>query len=110
MTLGNRIQQLRKEHNMSQGDLADALDISRQSVSKWETDESKPDFDKIVPICELFGITTEELLRDKKIERLEPNSEDKPDVLKAGLICGSILIYFLAIISIIFGLDNLSNS
>ena len=39
-TLGQRITRLRGEHGMSQGDLADALDISRQSVSKWETEVS----------------------------------------------------------------------
>ena len=40
MTLGERIRQMRLEHHLSQGDVADALDVSRQSVSKWENDLS----------------------------------------------------------------------
>lgn len=63
MTLGSRIQQFRKEHNMSQGDLADALDISRQSVSKWETDTATPDLDKLLKLSEIFGVTLDELVK-----------------------------------------------
>ena len=62
MTLGNRIQQLRKEHNMSQGDLADALDISRQSVSKWETDTATPDLDKLLKLSEKIEHVHDELI------------------------------------------------
>ncbi len=63
MTLGANIQRLRKEHNMSQGDLADALDISRQSVSKWETDTATPDLDKLLKLSEIFGISLDELVK-----------------------------------------------
>ncbi len=49
--------------NWSQGDLADALDISRQSVSKWETDASIPELDKLLKLSELFGVTLDELVR-----------------------------------------------
>ena len=107
MTINEKIYSLRKQNDLSQEELADKLNVSRQTISKWELGESNPDSDKIVPICELFDITTEELLRDKKIEKLESNNEDKPDILKAGLICGSILLYFLAIISIIIGEEML---
>ena len=63
MTLGTNIQQLRKEHNMSQGDLADALDISRQSVSKWETDTATPDLDKLLKLSEIFSVSLDELVK-----------------------------------------------
>ena len=66
MTIGERLLNLRKEKNLSQEDLANELDVSRQSISKWETNQSMPDFDKIVLICEYFGITTDELLTGKK--------------------------------------------
>ena len=62
MTIGERLLKLRKEKNLSQEELANILDVSRQTVSKWETDQSVPDFDKIVPLCEVFGITSDELL------------------------------------------------
>ena len=104
MTIGEKIYSLRKKHNLSQEELANELNVSRQTVSKWELGESCPDFDKIVPLCELFEISTEELLRDKKIEEKTDttiNNSNKVDVVKAVLICVSIFFYFLAIISTI---------
>ena len=103
MKIGEKIYSLRKKHNLSQEELANELNVSRQTVSKWEVGESCPDFDKIVPLCELFGISTEELLRDKKIEEKKDNKDnnDKVDIVKAVLICISIFFYFLAIISTI---------
>ena len=63
MNLGEQIYRLRTQHNMSQGDLADALDVSRQSVSKWENNNAVPDLDKLIRISDLFGITLDELIR-----------------------------------------------
>lgn len=62
MSIGEKIKNLRKEKNMSQEDLANILNVSRQTISKWETGESNPDFDKIVPLCNCFEISTDELL------------------------------------------------
>ena len=56
MTLGENIVRLRTQKNWSQGDLADALDISRQSVSKWETDASIPELDKLLTIKALRAL------------------------------------------------------
>ena len=56
MTLGQRIYQLRTKMHLSQGDLADKLEVSRQSVSKWETDASVPELDKLVDaVCLRLG-------------------------------------------------------
>ena len=66
MNLGERICRLRNERNMSQGDLADALEVSRQSISKWETNGSVPDLDKLVKLSELFDISLDELIAGKK--------------------------------------------
>ena len=63
MTLGENIVRLRTQRNWSQGDLADALDISRQSVSKWETDASVPELEKLLKLSELFGVTLDALVR-----------------------------------------------
>ena len=62
MNLGDTIYRLRTEKNMSQGDLADALGVSRQSVSKWENGNATPDLDKLIKMSELFGITLDELV------------------------------------------------
>lgn len=62
MSLGTTISRLRAEKKLSQGDLADALGVSRQSVSKWETDASVPELDKLIKLSQLFGITLDELV------------------------------------------------
>lgn len=74
MTLGETIRSIRTEKGMSQGDLADALDVSRQSVSKWETDASVPELDKLVKMCDLFGVTMDELVRGVKADEI-PEAE-----------------------------------
>lgn len=71
MTLGENIVRLRTQRNWSQGDLADALDISRQSVSKWETDASVPELEKLLKLSELFGVTLDELVRGEDAPKAE---------------------------------------
>ena len=62
MSLGTTISRLRAEKKLPQGDLADALGVSRPSVSKWATDASVPELDKLVKLSQLFGITLDELV------------------------------------------------
>lgn len=77
MTTGERLYEMRKAKGLSQEAAANILGVTRQTVSKWETDQSTPDFDKIIPICDLYGISSEELLRsDYRAERSE-NSFDE---------------------------------
>lgn len=64
MILAEKIVFLRKRKGWSQEELADKLDISRQSVSKWELGASIPDLDKIIKLSDLFDVTTDYLLRD----------------------------------------------
>lgn len=72
MSLGENIYRLRTERNMSQGDLAEALDVSRQSISKWETDGATPELDKLVKLGSLFEVSLDELVTGKTSERPEP--------------------------------------
>lgn len=69
MTLGQKIFELRNQQKMSQGDLAEKLNVSRQSISKWETDASIPELDKLIMLSDLFNITMDELVRDKLPEK-----------------------------------------
>ena len=62
MSLGEKIQQLRKAGGLSQEQLADSLMVSRQAVSKWETDQSSPDIENILALSRFFSISTDELL------------------------------------------------
>ena len=66
MTLGEKIYRLRTEKNLSQEAFGECLGVSRQSVSKWETDQSVPELEKIIAISELFDVTTDYLLKDKE--------------------------------------------
>ena len=62
MILGEKIIALRKRMNWSQEELAEKLDISRQSVSKWEVGATIPDLDKILKMSDIFGVSTDYLL------------------------------------------------
>ncbi len=71
MILADKIMNLRKKACMSQEELADKLNVSRQSVSKWESAQSIPDLDKIIALSKIFGVSTDFLLKDE-IEMQEP--------------------------------------
>ncbi len=66
MSLGETIYRLRTEKNLSQGDLAELLEVSRQSVSKWENDSAVPDLAKIVKLSEVFEVSLDELVKGEK--------------------------------------------
>ena len=68
MTLGEKIYSLRVKNGLSQEAFGEKLGVSRQSVSKWETDQSVPELDKIVMISELFTVTTDYLLKESAAE------------------------------------------
>lgn len=65
MILAEKITYLRKQKNWSQEELADQMDISRQSVSKWESGTSIPELDKIIGMSHIFNVTTDFLLKDE---------------------------------------------
>lgn len=67
MTIGEKITVLRNALSMSQETLADKLMVSRQAVSKWEMDQAQPQVDNVLQICELFNISTDELLYDNVV-------------------------------------------
>lgn len=65
MKLAEKIQKCRKEKNLTQEQLAEKLDVSRQSVSKWEMEQAVPDIDKIIALSELFEVSTDYLLKEQ---------------------------------------------
>lgn len=69
MNIADRIQSLRKTKGVSQEQLADALGVSRQAVSKWESEQTTPDLEKIILMSEYFEVTTDYIL--KGIETVE---------------------------------------
>lgn len=65
MTLGDKLSKLRKENNYTQEQLADVLGVSRQAISKWESDITYPETDKLIRMSELFDCSLDYLLKDK---------------------------------------------
>ena len=76
MILADKIMTLRKKAGWSQEELAARLNISRQSVSKWEGAQSIPDMDKVVQMSRLFGVTTDFLLKDEL--EIEEHTQSEP--------------------------------
>lgn len=102
MTLGAMIYQLRTQRNMSQGDLADALNVSRQSISKWENDNSVPELDKLIKLSQLFDITLDELVSGEP--KYAPQSTSCPPAPKVPMaghrLAGIILLLAAAVVFI----------
>ena len=105
MTLGESITRLRTQKGWSQGDLADALDVSRQSISKWETDTSVPELEKLIRLSELFGVTLDALVRGEQAETQAENAahaappqsaptSPAPAVSHTHTVAGVILLCF----------------
>ena len=63
MNIADRILNLRKSRGISQEELADKIGVSRQAVSKWESEQSTPDIDKIILLSDYFDVTTDYLLK-----------------------------------------------
>lgn len=63
MTLGHRIQELRKQNNLSQEALGEKLGVSRQAISRWEMDGAVPEVDKLIAMGKLFGVSLNDLLQ-----------------------------------------------
>lgn len=107
MTLGENIARLRTQKNWSQGDLADALGISRQSISKWETDTSIPELEKLIKLSELFGVSLDRLVRGEDAPETEPvPASSAPQVApkreKRHTIAGTALLCTGAVILVLW--------
>lgn len=79
MRLNEKIYYYRKAMKLSQEELAERVGVSRQSVSKWELGEATPEVEKLLALVGIFGITTDELLRDGE----PPRSEEAPEAREA---------------------------
>ena len=94
MTLGERIAQLRKARQMSQEELAERMDVSRQAVSKWENDQSRPDTDNLIGLAQLFEVDINELVDSEKGEA-ETGRAKLPII-----ILGTLTVVFVCIAAV----------
>ena len=109
MLIGEKLTKLRKQEGWSQAELGEKLNTSRQTISKWELNDSLPDAENIVKICDLFNITTDSLLRDtepqKNEDTISPNNENKDEDKtsvdnKKYYIVHAILLVLLGVVAI----------
>jgi len=113
MEFHNKLYNLRKQKGLSQEELANRLNVSRQTISKWEVGDSTPEMEKLIAISDLFGISLDELVMDKvpvKAEEVLAKSElvseltekvltyDNKKKIKKGLM---IAVYILGAILLI---------
>ena len=88
-TIGKFIAVLRKANGLTQADLAEKLFVSDKTVSRWERDESTPDLELIPIIADLFGVTSDELLRGERVpaptilDKTQDETEQEKDKEKA---------------------------
>lgn len=84
MNIANRIQWLRKQKGFSQEELADKVGVSRQAVSKWESEQSTPDLEKIIAMSELFEVTMDYIL--KGVEPASITNRKTIEILYLGFV------------------------
>ncbi len=100
MSLGETIYRLRTEQHLSQEELAEKLEVSRQSISKWETDSSVPELDKLVKLGEVFGASLDELVLGKRAKLvLEQKAQETQFNLRiligVLLLCAGFLCFWI---------------
>lgn len=85
MILADKIIRLRKKNDWSQEELADKMNVSRQAVSKWEAAQTTPDLEKILLLGNLFGVTTDYLLKDELVDEEFVEGVDETPIRKISL-------------------------
>lgn len=111
MTMGEKILRLRKARGWSQEELAEQIGVSRQAISRWESDSAKPDADNIVALCDLFGISADYLLSTDSTAASISAGKPVPSVDKSSLhrliigivfmVLGTLMLFALALVSAI---------
>ncbi len=101
MNIADRIQYLRKTNGMSQEELADKVGVSRQAVSKWESEQSTPDLDKIILMSEIFEVTTDYIL--KGIDPIKGKEQKNKEGIGKVLFITSTLFIIIGLFCAIAG-------
>lgn len=93
-----RINLLRKKMGLSQEELANKIGVSRQAVSKWESGQSMPDLDKIIALSDLFGVSTDYILKGTDVPEDEgsQNGERSKKIMISGAIIFALLALMIA--------------
>lgn len=111
MSFGENLTNLRRQKGWSQDDLANNLDLSRQAISKWENETSKPDIDNIKKISKIFSIKIDDLINnelpDDKAVTLDVKKEEKREKTITIIKLMIIAVIILYVISVIYKFASL---
>jgi transcriptional regulator with XRE-family HTH domain len=120
MNLGEKIYKLRSEKNLSQGDLAEILDVSRQSISKWENNNAVPELSKLIKMSELFQVSLDDLVKENSTSDMDSyytnltSLEELHTTLSTRKISGTILLSLgfitILILTMLLGIGNFVSS
>lgn len=108
MTFGEKLYELRKKHGLSQEQLAEVLNVSRQSISKWEGNVNYPDSDKLIALSDYFHVSLDYLMKADWREESGLSGEDTPKAdqpRKQTALLAGVTICIASVIGLIwFGL------
>lgn len=106
MELGNKILTLRKKNNITQEELAEQLNVTRQTISKWELGETSPDIKQAKELSQIFKVSLDELvdndIKDLLVERVSNTEKLAGMIIKIMKVGGAILFTLFIIDLIIF--------
>lgn len=110
MNIGTKIQQLRIKNGLTQEKLAEMLSVSRQSISKWEMDQSLPEIDKIVKMSKLFSVDVNEiLLEEADIKKLRPQQVHLGSIYLIARDFEKSIIFYEKLLSMAVSTRNCGN-
>ena len=97
MNIGEQINNLRKQHGLSQDDFANLFNVSRQTISNWENGKSYPDLEMIIKVSDYFKISIDELLKNdvqtvKKIDN-EKRQKEVSYTIASFIFLGTVIIW-----------------
>lgn len=91
MKFNEKLLDLRKKKGLSQEDLGGSLNVSRQTISKWEGGQSYPDFEKLILLSEFFDITLDELMKDTDVQNIKERNINSIDTSYFQLVLKTII-------------------
>ncbi|MEK4504310.1 MULTISPECIES: helix-turn-helix domain-containing protein [unclassified Bacillus (in: firmicutes)] len=101
MELGNKLKKLRKDHNYSQNQLAEKLNVTAQAISKWENDKCAPDIINLVQLSDLYNVSLDYLIKaDKELQNQLSLKNIRLKTLKYFILCTSLFTLFVLFIII----------
>lgn len=109
MNLGKTLQDLRKNKNITQEEMADTLNVSRQTISNWENSKSYPDILSLMMLCEIYKISLDDLFKDNEdlLNNIKMTEKKKKNTI---ILCiSTIIILILALLYFVFFKDCLNN-